>query len=78
VNYTLIYLEDGTQKLYARTLANFQKLLINDPFIRVHQSYLANPIFILEYHEAENRLIMENNIEVTISRRKKKNLFALI
>lgn len=78
VNYTLIHLHDGTKKLYARTLAHFQKLLINDHFIRVHQSYLVNPIFILSYDEKGNRLFLENNIEVNISRRKKKNLFALI
>lgn len=36
INYTLIHLQDGTQKLYARTLSHFQKLLINDHFIRVH------------------------------------------
>ena len=78
VNYTLIHLEDGTQKLYARTLSHFQKLLINDHFIRVHQSYLVNPMFILNYDEKGNRLFMENNLEANISRRKKKNLSALI
>ena len=36
INYTLIDLQDGTQKVYARTLSHFQKLLINDHFIRVH------------------------------------------
>lgn len=78
VNYTLIHLQDGTQKLYARTLSHFQKLLINDHFIRVHQSYLVNSIFILSYDEKGSRLFLKNNIEVKISRRKKKNLSALI
>lgn len=78
INYTLIHLQDGTQRLYARTLSHFQKLLINDHFIRVHQSYLVNSIFILNYDEKGSRLYLENNIEVNISRRKKKNLSALI
>ena len=78
INYTLIHLQDGTQKLYARTLSHFQKLLINDPFIRVHQSYLVNSMFILSYDEKGSRLFLKNNIEVNISRRKKKNLSALI
>lgn len=78
INYTIIHLKDGTQKLYARTLSHFQKLLINDHFIRVHQSYLVNQMFILGYDEKGSRLFLENNIEVNISRRKKKNLFALI
>ena len=78
INYTLIHLQDGSQKLYARTLSHFQKLLINDHFIRVHQSYLVNPLFILNYDEKGSRLFLENNLEVNISRRKKKNLLSLI
>ena len=77
-NYTLIHLQDGTQRLYARTLSHFHKLLINDHFIRVHQSYLVNSMFILNYDEKGSRLFLENNIEVNISRRKKKNLSTLI
>lgn len=78
INYTLIHLQDGSQKLYARTLSHFQKLLVNDHFIRVHQSYLVNPMFILDYDEKGNRLFLENNIQVNISRRKKKNLSAFV
>ena len=78
INYTLIHLQDGTKKLYARTLSHFQKLLINDHFIRVHQSYLINPSFILSYDEKGSRLFLENHLEVNISRRKKKNLSAFV
>ncbi len=74
-NYTLIHLQDGRKKLYARTLSYFQKLLINEAFIRVHRGYLVNSIFILKYDEVGNKIFLENDIEVSISRRKKKNLF---
>jgi two-component system, LytTR family, response regulator len=73
-NYTLIHLQDGRKKLYARTLSYFQKLLTNDHFIRVHRGFLVNAKFILRHDEERNKLFLENDIEVTISRRKKKNL----
>lgn len=78
INYTIVHLRDGTQKLYARTLSHFQKLLVNDCFIRVHQRYLVNQMFIVNYDEKGNRLLMENNMTVSISRRKKTNLSSLI
>jgi two-component system, LytTR family, response regulator len=70
-NYTLIHLQNGTQKLYARTLRHFENLLYGEHFIRVHRGFLVNSSFIIHYNKEENILRLENNLEVSISRRKR-------
>lgn len=71
VNYTLIHLQNGTKKLYARTLRHFEGLLSDEHFIRVHRGFLINSSFIINYNKEENILHLENNLEVSISRRKR-------
>ena len=70
-NYTLIHLQNGSKKLYSRTLRHFESLLCDEHFIRVHRGFLVNSSFIINYNKEENILRLENNLEVSISRRKR-------
>ena len=70
-NYTLFHLQNGKQKLYARTLLHFEELLSEEHFIRVHRCFLVNSSCIINYDKEENILLLENNLEVSISRRKR-------
>ena len=70
-NYTLIHLENGKKKLYARTLGYFEGLLSEEHFLRVHRGFLVNTSFIVHYNKEENILNLENNLQVSISRRKR-------
>jgi DNA-binding LytR/AlgR family response regulator len=73
-NYTLFYLQNGKQRLYARTIGHFQELLDSEQFIRIHRGFLVNSSCIVGYDEIENKLQMENNLRASISRRRRKNL----
>lgn len=73
-NYTLFYLQNGKQSMYARTIGHFQELLDSDQFIRIHRGFLVNTCCIVGYDKMENKLQMENNLEAMISRRRRKNL----
>jgi DNA-binding LytR/AlgR family response regulator len=73
-NYTLIYLQNGKKKLYARTLSHFAEQLGEKPFIRCHRAFLVNPDFITGYDKEANKLLLQNNLEARISRRKQGNL----
>lgn len=75
-NYTLIHLQNGKQKLYARTLRYFEELLSEERFIRVHRGYLVNSSCIINYNKVDNILHLENNLEVSISRRRRRELGA--
>ncbi len=73
-NYKLFYLQNGKQRMYARTIAHFQELLDSEQFIRIHRGFLINTSCIVGYDETENKLKMENNLRASISRRRRKNL----
>jgi DNA-binding LytR/AlgR family response regulator len=73
-NYTLFYLQNGKKKLYARTLSHFADQLGEKPFIRCHRAFLVNPDFITGYDKEANKLLLQNNLEASISRRKHGNL----
>ena len=73
-NYTLFHLQNGKQRMYARTLGYFQELLDSEQFIRIHRGFLINASCIVSYDKTEDKLLMENNLKAMISRRRRKNL----
>jgi two-component system, LytTR family, response regulator len=75
-NYTLFHLQNGKKKLYSRTLGYFEELLSKDHFIRVHRGYLVNLSCIIHYDKEGSKLYLENNLKVSISRRRKRDFGA--
>ena len=73
-NYTLFYLQNGKPRMYARSLGHFQELLDSEQFIRIHRGFLVNASCIVSYDKTENKLQLENNLEASISRRRRKCL----
>lgn len=70
-NYTLIYLESGKKRLFAKSLGYFEDLLNEEHFLRVHRANLINPSFIIGYDKDASKLRLENNLEVSIARRRR-------
>ena len=73
-NYSVFHLKYGKKRIYAHTIRYFEDQLLNQQFIRVHSGFLINPSFVVEYNREDGKLRMENNLEASISRRKRKNL----
>jgi DNA-binding LytR/AlgR family response regulator len=73
-NYSVFHLKYGKKRIYAHTIRHFENQLLDQQFIRVHSSFLINPVFVVEYDREDGKLKMENNLEANISRRKRKNL----
>ena len=74
VNYTKFYLQDGSSILISKTLKEYENLLQNQGFIRVHQSFIINLHHVKQYIKGEGgQVIMSNQKEIPISRRKKSN-----
>jgi DNA-binding LytR/AlgR family response regulator len=71
VNYTLIHLQDGQKKISARTLKNFENLLEDKGFVRVHKAFLVNPRYIVSRDEIKSELSLSGGLTAIISRRKK-------
>lgn len=72
VNYTTFFLSNGNKHLVTKTLKEFDDLLKEHNFIRVHQSHLVNADFIKEYVKTDGGyLVMTDGVSVTVSSRKR-------
>ncbi len=72
INYTVLYMKDGSTKLVTRTIKYFESSLESHGFIRIHRSYIINPKYIVGQDSETDMLLMSNGQEVVISRRKKR------
>ncbi len=78
-NYTIFNLLNGEKKMVSKTLKHFEEMLSPKMFFRCHQKFLVNLNSIIEYQKGEGGfLILKNNIEVDVSRRKKEELITLM
>ncbi|HNY03892.1 MAG TPA: LytTR family DNA-binding domain-containing protein [Bacteroidales bacterium] len=70
-NYTIIHLSGLSKIVATRTLAEFEKLLDQPPFFRIHKSTIINMNFIRGYSSYEGNFAeLTDGTRLTISRRK--------
>lgn len=73
-NYTYFHLLSGEKILISRTMKLFDVLLKDHPFTRIHRSYIVNDCHLKGYDAAKECMMMSNNLQAQISRRKKRTL----
>ena len=79
VNYTTFYFENGKKMLVTKTLKEFDMMLSDFGFYRVHQSHLINLNYLKEYIKTDGGyLLMKNGTSVPISTRKKSSVLKLL
>ncbi|MCB0489021.1 MAG: LytTR family DNA-binding domain-containing protein [Cyclobacteriaceae bacterium] len=72
-NYTEINVNDGKKYLVSRTLKEYDELLQDHNFYRIHNSYLINLNAVKKYVRGEGGyVIMNNDRSLTVSKRKKE------
>jgi two-component system LytT family response regulator len=76
-NYTRFHIKDKPPILVSKTIKEYEELLQDQSFLRVHKSYLVNMQHIRMY-EKEGLLQMSNGDAVVVSRRKKDDLKKLL
>jgi two-component system LytT family response regulator len=70
--YTNFYLLNDRKICVSRPLADYESLLSDADFLRVHKSFLINLHHAIEYRRGEGGVvILSNGVEIDISRRKK-------
>lgn len=74
INYTYIYLKDGTRILSSTTLKELESRLKPHSFLRPNRSVLINTKYIKDCIDCS--LILKNNEIIKISRRRKKKLLS--
>jgi two-component system LytT family response regulator len=72
-NYTRFFFRDKKEFLSAKTLKEYEELLPQERFIRVHRGHLVNKNYIARY-QRDGNLFLTDGSSVEVSRRKKDQL----
>ena len=76
--YTKVFLLDGKRIMVSKTMKEFDDLLIDAGFIRVHHSHLINMDHLFCFEKAEGHVVMKDDSIVPVSNRKKEQLLELL
>ena len=78
-SYVSIFLtEEKKPILVTKSLREFEEIINNATFFRVHNSYLINLKFLKKILRNDAEVVMANNISIPISRNRKNELLARI
>ncbi len=78
-SYTIFRLNNNKTIMISKPLFDYEMLLADTTFIRVHKSFLINLMHIKEYVRGEGgTVVMNNGMEIEISRRKKELFLAKV
>lgn len=70
--YTTFHLEKNKRVTVSKPLLDYENLLQDASFLRIHKSFLVNLRHVKEYQRGEGGVvIMTNDMEIEVSRRKK-------
>ncbi len=79
VNYTMFFLKDGQKLIVTKPLKEYESILADHDFLRVHQSHLINTRWIKEYMKLDGGyIVMTDESQVPVSVRKKKQVMELL
>ncbi|MCX6233138.1 MAG: LytTR family DNA-binding domain-containing protein [Bacteroidetes bacterium] len=77
-SYAFVYLHNGNRILVSRNLKEFEELLIDHGFYRVHKSFLINLTHIARFEKGEGGyLILDNESKVPVASRKREELLEM-
>ncbi len=75
--YTVIHLGENKKLIASRPLMDYESLLQDASFVRIHKSYLINIQHLKEYQKGEGgTAIMSNGKQLDVSRRKKEHFIS--
>lgn len=78
-SYTVFHFVNGRPVTISKPLYDYEKLLTDTPFMRIHKSFLVNLLHVKEYVRGEGgTIIMTNGTEIEVSRRKKEQFLVKI
>jgi len=78
-NYTHFFLDNGEKMTVSKTLKEFEELLVDYGFIRIHQSHLVNSSHIKSYQKSDGGYItMDDGAVIPISRTRRNDIIGRI
>jgi two-component system, LytTR family, response regulator len=77
-NYTTFFTQQGERIIISKGIGEYDDLLSNFGFFRVHQSHLVNTSYIKRYDKKDGgTLILSDKSQIPVSQRKKQSLLDL-
>ncbi|HLP64966.1 LytTR family DNA-binding domain-containing protein [Flavobacterium sp.] len=74
-NYTCVYFVNGKKSLFSKTLKEFEELLENSGFERIHHSHIINLNHLVNFINKDGGyVVMSDKSTLPVSQRKKTNL----
>lgn len=70
-SYTTIFLAEGKKITVSKLIKDFEEMLSENGFMRVHQSHLINMNYLFCYEKSDHMIIMKDESNVPVSTRKK-------
>ena len=78
-NYTTFFIADGKKYIVSRTLKEYEDMLADNDFFRIHNSYLINLNAIKKYIRGDGgQVVMVNDATLDVSKRKKESFLKKI
>jgi len=77
-NYVRIITTTGENYLVSKKIKDYQELLPNYPFYRVHNSYIINVDHIKSILNKDSAIIMSDNTVIPVSRKKREEFLELM
>ncbi|MBS1765234.1 MAG: response regulator transcription factor [Bacteroidetes bacterium] len=75
--YTSVFLTDGKKLLVSKNLKEFEDLLTENNFFRIHHSHLVNLDYIKKYQSGRGGyVVMSDGSTITVSQRKKDDFLS--
>ena len=72
-SYTVFHLDNGRTVTVSKPLLEYDQLLRDTSFLRIHKSFLVNLLHVKEYQRGEGGIvILSDGAEIEVSRRKKE------
>ncbi len=79
INYTTIYLKDKKKLVVAKTLKDFEEMLTDYKFFRIHNSHLINLNYIKAYNKGKGGFVtLADNSQIEVSTRRKDDFLKAI
>ena len=76
-NYTQFYLTGNKKYLSAKTMKEYEEILVQHQFIRIHKSHLVNKSFIDSYKN-EGTVLLKDKTALPVSRQRKQEVAAIL
>lgn len=74
-NYTMFYLKNNSKFMVSRTIKEYEDILPEKEFVRIHKSYIINLLFVTKYIKGDGGdVVLSNGVCLPIARLRKDKL----